>query len=360
MTAKLKTISKLNLIILFVATILLAQLVPALISKAFAANMGDVTVRFDNMNTSSTTTGYVCIKPGSIASTVASVAVTFPPGFTVSTTLANWATSVTNTGWPTTFGTPQAWPTIGAAASSVSGQTVTFSSGNLTSTTTLYCFDWTNAAALTQPAAAGSTEPGNVVTQTSAPATIDTGNYATQTVTNDQVVVTGTVVPTFSVTYNNNADALGSLSSTSPVASSTSTFTVGTNSSRGWSAWVKDTNSGLASASQAHTISSTTTPGIGVAAAALTAGNEGMNLGVSVTNAGTGAGTPAVSPNFAGSTTNFTGGSFNNAGFQQIITDSGTTAGLVVTPTNNVSISAATPPATDYTDTETFVAAGNF
>jgi hypothetical protein len=301
------------------------------------------------------TTGLICAEPGSTASTVASVAVAFPTGFTVNTA-ANWAVSTgVTTGWPTGA---TAWPGVGTATN-VTGQVVTFPSSNLTSTSTVYCFNWTNTAAITTPVAAGNNETGTITTQTSAPAAIDTGSYATATVSNDQVTVTGTVSPSFSMSVTGgNADPLGTLTQGSVSSSAATTFTVNTNAQNGWMAWVKDANSGLKSNSAGYTISSTTTPGVGSASSALSAGTEGINLGVTYAQtSGSCTAGSAVNANFTGTASK--GGSFNTT-LLPILTCSGSTNNGVITPTNYASINGSTPAATDYSDLETFVAAGIF
>lgn len=306
-----------------------------------------VLVRFDRLQINTTSTGTVCANPAT-AGTAAKVLVAFPTGYSVSTTLANWAVSTTNLGWPSGA---QAWPGIGTATA-VSGQTVTFPSTTV-SVGTLYCFNWTNANALTTASSAASSQSGTVTTQTSAPATIDQSSYSTATISNDQIVVTATVPQSFAFSLNANTDALTGLS-TSTVATSPTprVATVSTNAKNGWSVWAKDSATGLNSTTAAYTISSTT-PGTN---STLTAGTEGYNMGV-VGGTSSGA-TPTIATPFVGGATGKGGGL--NTTYQPLATSTGPSASGTLTMTNNVAINATTPAATDYTDTITVVGAGLF
>jgi len=341
--------------VLAVIFLVLSQVWPAFMPLASAGTLTNTLVRFDNMDTSAFTSGLVCAKQAT-SGTDTSVMVTFPTGFTVSTTTSNWTTSTASTtGWPSGA---TAWPGIGTATS-VSGQSVTFPSTTLT-TGTLYCFNWTNStAALQQPSAAANSETGTITTQASGPTTIDSGTFATSTISNDQISVSGSVNPSFSISFaGGSTDALGTLTTAAVASSSTVTFTVSTNAKNGWMAWVKDANSGLTSSSAGYTISSTSTPGLGNNSVALTAGNEGYNLGITYAQtSGTCTSGSAVPSTFAG--TSSKGGSFDT-NLRNILTCSGTTNTGVVTPTNYAAINGATPAASDYSDTETFVAAGTF
>ena len=332
------------------AAILCVSLLLALLASlpADAATLSRVIVRFDRMKISTATTGMVCVNPAT-ASTEADVQVTFPTGYTVSTTTGNWTVSTTNLAWPSGAA---AWPGIGTATAAA-GQTVTFPSNDLTAGT-LYCFNWTNTAALSVKSSATSTNSGSVTTRDGTTATIDTGNYATASLTDEQIVVTATVPQTFSFALSGNTDPLGTLSTGSVNASPTPrVVTVGTNAKNGWYAWAKDANTGLNSASAVYTVASTT-PGTN---STLSAGSEGYNMGVTTSN-GTGTGTVSATTPFVGGSTG-RGGGLDTA-LRTIATSNGTNDGATLTLTNNVTISSITPAATDYTDTITVVGAGLF
>jgi hypothetical protein len=330
--------------------------------NAHADALTKVQVRFDRMKQGTTTTGVVCATPsaGQLASTEGKVVVSFPTGFTVSTTTGDWTTNTTSNGWPAGA---VAWPSIGSTASAAAAQDVTFASGDLTSSSTLYCFNWTTAAALTQPGSANGSEVGNVATQTSGGSGIDSAQYATATVSDDSVLVTATVPPVFTFSLNNNTDALGTLSTSSVKVGTATTATIGTNAKNGWTLWAKSANAngGLRSAAASYTIASTCNGGTQVGTnTTLSAGTEGYNTGVTGSSHAAG-GSGAITVNtttFDGTATGQGGGLCGN--FQTIATSNGTAVGDTVTTKNNVAISAATAAATDYTDTITYVGAGLF
>jgi hypothetical protein len=224
-------------------------------------------------------------------------------------------------------------------------------------TGTLYCYNWTLASALTTKSSATVDNTGTVATQDHLAATIDSGTYATSTVSNDQVLVTATVNPTFSfTTAGGGTDALGTLSTGSVASNATTTFTVSTNAKNGWQAWAKDTQTGLRSTSASYTIAST---GVGSASQALVAGTEGYNLGVAYSQTSGSCSSPTVDTNFDKAGGSNKGGGLDTS-LRSIFTCNGTTNAGVITPTNFAAINGATAAATDYADTETFVAAGLF
>jgi hypothetical protein len=344
--------------------VLLSQaVIPVLVRHSMAATMTYTFVRFDRMATSQPTTGTVCAKPASTA-TEAGVTVAFPTGYTVSSTVSNWAVGTSNLNWPkdpadgTTTAT--AWPSISAPTGSgdyvVSGQNVTFVSGDLTAGT-WYCFNWTNSAALSTKSSATADNAGTVTTRTSVPANIDSGSYATSTISSDQVTVTASINQTFSFTTSGGGtDALSTLSTGSVASNATTTFTVNTNAKNGWQAWAKDASTGLLSTAATYTIAST---GVGSASQALVAGTEGYNLGVAYSQSGGSCSSPTVNANFDKAGGSNKGGGLDTS-LRSIFTCNGSTATGVITPTNFAAISGATPAASDYSDTETFVAAGLF
>jgi hypothetical protein len=316
-------------------------------SNSNAASLTQTLVRFDRMKVSSPTTGTVCAKPTTVA-VEADVQVAFPAGYTVSTTLGNWTVNTTNLAWPTGA---VAWPGINTATVAAS-QTVTFPSTDLT-VGTLYCFNWTNTAAVSVSAAATSSNSGTITTRTGVPVIIDTASFSTASITDDQIIVTATVPQTFSFALSGNTDALGTLATGSVVSSPTPrTATVNTNAKNGWYVWAKDANTGLASAAASSTIASTT-PG---STSTLSAGTTGFNTGVGSTQVG-GTGTITVVPAFVGGAT--TGGGLDTS-FRSLASSNGSADTAVLTLTNHVAISVTTPAATDYTDTITVVGAGLF
>lgn len=329
------------------ATLLLAAVLPVVQGgSASAATLTRTFVRFDRMKISQATTGTVCAEPVTVGTEV-DVQVVFPTGYTLGA-FGTFTVNTTNLAWPT-GGT--AWPGIGTATN-VTSQTVTFPSGDLT-VGTLYCFNWTNTAAVAIKGSATASNTGTVTTRASGPSTIDSGSYSTASIADDQIVVTASVNQTFSFALSANTDALGTLT-TGAVASSPTprTATVNTNAKNGWNVWAQDSNTGLTSTSASKTIASTT-PGVG---STLSAGTEGYNTGVTQTQT-SGTGTVTVTAAFAGSSA--TGAGLDTS-LRTIVTSNGTANNAVITLTNNAAISATTPAATDYTDTITVVGAGLF
>lgn len=343
-----KVLSKRSIYGVAALSLLAFMIMVAVSANSSAAELTRTMVRFDRMKTSTATTGTVCAQPTTVA-TEASVQVTFPTGYTVSTTLGNWTVNTTNLAWPTGGA---AWPGIGTATAAA-GQVVTFPSTDLT-VGTLYCFNWTNTAALSISAAATSNNSGTVTTRTSVPATIDSSSYSTASIADDQIVVSATVPQTFSFALSANTDSLGSLSSGSVTTSPTPrTATVNTNAKNGWNVWARDSNTGLSSASAPYTIASTT-PGVN---STLVAGTEGYNFGATSSQVG-GTGTITVAAPFVGAGAG-QGGGLNTA-LATIASSNGTANTAVLTLRNNAAISASTPAASDYTDTITIVGAGLF
>lgn len=321
---------------------------PVVAHRVFAAPTQSF-IRFDRMKISTATTGTVCFMPGTTA-TEASVKVTFPTGYAASVTTANWTVSTTNLGWPSGA---TAWLGIGTATN-VTGQVVTFPSSDLT-VGTLYCFNWTNTAALTTKSTATTSNAGQIDTYTSVPALIDTAGYSTATIADDQIVVTATVPQTFSFALSGNTDALGTLSTASVSVSPTPrTVTLNTNAKNGWQVWATDSNTGLKSANASNYTIASTTPGSN---STLAAGTEGYNLGLTASQT-SGTGTVTVATGYVGGVTGKGGGL--DTTLRTLATSNGTANNAVLTMTNNAAISGTTPAATDYTDTITVVGAGLF
>lgn len=317
-------------------------------NRVSAATLSQTLVRFDRMKINAATTGLVCAKPATVATEV-DVQVTFPTGYTVSTTTSNWTVSTgTTTGWPSGA---SAWSGIGTATAA-SGQIVTFPSSDL-SVGTLYCFNWTNTAALSVKSSATANNSGNVSTRASGPSVIDSGDFATASIADDQIAVSASVPQSFSFALSGNTDALGALSTGSITNSSPArTATVNTNAKNGWLVWAKDANTGLNSASAAYTINSTT-PGTN---STISAGSEGYNMGVASSQVG-GTGTISVAAAFVNGVG--TGGGLDTT-LRTLASSNGTADTAVLTMTNHVTIAATTPSATDYADTITVVGAGMF
>jgi hypothetical protein len=334
---------------LITACFLLLGIIASPLSQATAsaAALSQATVRFDRMTISTATTGTVCAKPATVG-TETTVDVTFPTGYTLGAA-GTFTTSTTNLAWPT-GGT--AWPSIGTATA-VASQKVTFPSGDLT-VGTLYCFNWTNAAAVTTQSSASNSNLGTITTNATGPTAIDTAQFATATVTNDQISVSATVPAVFSFALSGNTDPLGTLSTGSVITSPTPrTATLSTNAKNGWMVWAKDANTGLTSSSASSTIASTT-PGSN---STLSAGTSGYNTGVTTSQVG-GSGSITVAAPFVGSSAGQGGGL--DSSLRILASSNGTADTAVLTLKNNVAISPTVAAAADYADTITVIGAGLF
>lgn len=320
--------------------------------EANAANLTMAYVKLDRLRASTTTGGTVCARPAT-ASTEASVQVAFPAGFTVNSTAANWTTTTTNLPSGTT-----PWVGIGTA-SNVTGQTVTFPSGELVVGTT-YCFNFSGSTTLTN-AAAGNDRVGSITTRDAGALNIDSANYAVSIVSDDQIVVSAVVPPSFSFALSGNTDAFTGNLSTSAVTSTTGrTASISTNANNGWVAWVRSSNAGLNSASTGASI---TTAGALDDTPTDASATTGYVLDVDITtDSAQGTGTVSQA---AGYGAEYNGVGANSGGtlstiFQAIAASSGTTGGDVLTLTERARVTAVQPAANDYTDTLTVIAAGRF
>ena len=333
-------INILNLIALLVLPILYCT------QKVQAAGLTQAAVRLDRMSATATTGGTVCAKP-TTTDVETMVMVTFPTGFGVNSTAANWTTTITNLPFGAT-----AWPGIGTATS-VSGQNVTFPSTDLT-VGTMYCFNFAGTSTLTNPAANNSLI-GTVTTQKTGPTTIDSSQYALSIVSSgyDQVSINGTINPTFSFSLSGTSANFTSIANSVSNTSSNPTVTIVTNARNGWTAWVKDANGGTLTS--AGTGTNIPTPGAVGSNYDLSTMTSTGAFGLGVTTTG-GSSTP---------TTEYNGATAGHAGtlsstFRPMASSTAYAASDVVTLLPRAIASTTQAPASDYTDTLTVVAAGQF
>jgi hypothetical protein len=215
--------------------------------------------------------------------------------------------------------------------------------------------------------------------------------FNTSIIADDTVVVTAIVPPNFSMTLTPNSVDFGRMSTQQINASTTSVLTITTNAAGGWIAWVKDTNrggsgaEGLRSSTAGYTIKSgpVGAPGTGLLNGTpevlpTAGGAEGYlldadfannssactgpdNTGTHGTNPGANADYDADESTSGANT--YSGGTITNI-FQPLANCSGTppatSNGANVTLMGKATISGATPAGTDYTDTWSIVAAGEF
>ncbi len=319
--------------------------------KASAAQLTEGYLRLNRMKASTATGGTVCAKMATTAGTDAKIKVTFPTGFTVNSTASNW--TVTTSNLPENG---SAMPGIDTATA-VSGQTVTFPISDISSNSTLYCFNFASSSTLTT-STAGNDKTGSISVTTSGDSEIDGGIYATSVISDDQVVITATVPATFSFALGSNTQSLGTLSTGSVSSGSGVSVTIGTNAGNGWIGWVLSANAALNSAATSDAIS--TTGSVDNSPSTLSAGTEGYVLDADLTSdsATSGTGSVTIDAEYNGTTTS-QGGTLSTT-FTEFASADGPTDSDVITLVPRVAISALTQAATDYTDTLTVVAAGHF
>jgi len=328
------------------------QLLPATAEGAFQQAF----VRLDRMKVNTATGGMVCATPATVG-TEAKVIVTFPSTYTLNTTAANW--TVTTTNIPATA---TAWPGITTASNADNGtKAATFPSSDLT-VGTQYCFNFSGTSTLTTASAAANSQQANIQTQTSGSVVVDFTYVALANNTDDSIVVTAVVPPSFILTLSGYADTFtGNLDPTvgsgGIVSTNGVTATVTTNAKGGWIAWAKDQFGGLHSASTTYTIPTAGT--VNGAPSTINGGAEGYVLDTDLTTDASGGCTLAVDAEYNGATT-AQGGTLSTT-YQPIAACTGGTAnGDVISLIERATISAATPAGNDYTDTITVVGAGNF
>jgi hypothetical protein len=323
------------------------------ILPASAATLTNTSLRLNRMSSGTSTSLRLVFR--TVSSGATSVAINMNGADTTTWTgssgVVNATQSVSSASCATDTGATALPGTITAAGAT---STITISSVTALSATTSYCVDLTSASAVTNPSA-GEYHP-----------TITVGSDSTTTVarivSNDQVVVTAVVPPTFNFAIGgcgSNADTFTTTLSASAVTSTNGcTVTINTNAKTGWFAWAKDSNTGLTSATASKTISATT-PGTSTT---LTAGTEGYVLGITSITQGSGAGTTSAATAYdaTASSGNNANGSGLDGTIRQIASSTGTANGAVITVKERATIAAITPAAGDYTDTITLIGAGNF
>lgn len=348
---------------IFVASVLLVTVAApiALYQRVSAAPFSEAYIRLDRMTATTATGGRVCADPVTVA-TEASVQVTFPTtaatDYTVNATAGNW--TVTTTGLDAG---QTAWPGIGTA-STVSGKTVTFPSGDLT-VGTLYCFNFSGTNTLTTSSAGlnESVRP-SITTRTGTPTNIDSTTVDLHIITNDQVVVTGTVPPSFSFTLSGNTDSFTTdLSTSSVVSTSGRNVTITTNAPNGWIVWARDLNNngsgrGSLQSALAGNYRIAGAAAVGTASRTLTPGSEDYGLGVTINTDAALGGTVTLDAAYDGTSTK--AGTLDPTGYRPIATASGTANGDIISLTERATIAGQTPAAADYTDTLTVIGAGRF
>lgn len=348
----IKNIKHVKMSYVLMAVIVGLSLVTSLLSvrTASAAALNNVMVRFDRMQTSTATTGTVCANPDTVGTEV-DVLVTFPTGYALGAA-GTFTVNTTNTSWPTGA---TAWPGINTATN-VTGQAVTFPSTDLT-VDTLYCFNWTNSAAVSTASGVSNANTGSVAVRATGSSVIDSAGFVTSTIADDTIDVTATVPQAFSFALSGTTDELDTLSTGAVTTSPTPrTVTVNTNAKNGWMVWAKDNYQGLCSPSVGTCTANSATTQLGTTA---TGSNRTLVAGTSDVNLGVTASTGTVATAFVGGTLG-RGGGLSATALQTLVSHNAPVSNAVVTLNYNAAINGTEPAATDYSDTVTVVGAGLF
>jgi hypothetical protein len=323
-------------------------------AKAAEATFG--LVRLDRMKVSTLTGGTVCLEPSAADNGVTTVSVSFSDGdgsttgYTLSATASDFDATVTDMPYfgqyPGTQAT--AFPGINGVTPAIGGTgnhtlTYTVASTDLSSGT-VYCFNF--GAGLTARGTAASDLTGTIATNGSS---TQTAVYATASITEDQISVTATVPQIFNFSLSGTSIGLGNLSTTT-VTSGNITATLGTNGKNGWVSWIKNSTNGLYSTTQSSTI-------------AVPAGAYGTVYDLASTtgyvlDVDSGTGSPTVDSAYNGTDTN--SGGILQSSFKQIAFKATPGAADTLTINLRAKVTGIQAPASDYADTLTIAAAGEF
>lgn len=344
-------------IALSLCLVIIANLIAPVFFSPFRAKAAPFTqamIRLDRMAAGESDDILVVVKPATTA-TENDFQIDFHEDFSVDSTNTNITVSTTGLPAEVAGESLTAWPGIGSNASAVSGELVTFSSDDLTPGT-LYGFFITGG--ITNPATPGQYRT-TMRTRDSGPTEIDSTDVALRIISDDQIVITAIVPPTFGFVLSANADSfVDDLDPTAIIATSGVTVTLSTNAYNGWVTWLRSQNTSLDSATTGESIDTQGT--IDGSCTTITAGSNFYQLAVeATTDSGVGTGTVTIAPEYDCFGTASQGGTFS-AIYEEIATSDGTTDGDVITLEARAAISAVTGAASDYTDTWTVVGAAYF
>ncbi|HOZ80690.1 MAG TPA: hypothetical protein PK370_00520 [Candidatus Woesebacteria bacterium] len=332
-----------NLLEISLSLFLVVLLGNFVIKPVFSAQFSRTIVRFDRMKINTNSTMFVSIVPAGTG-TEAKIKIVFGAGVTVPGT-----PTITVTGLPS--GTTELPGTLTAVGS---GSSIVISGVNDLSIGTTYGFNISNG--VTTPSSAGSIL-NTVSTLNSGDVVIDSAQVSSRFITDDQIVITANVPPTFTFALSGNTDAFVSdLIGTTVVSTQGRTVSVTTNAAKGWIGWVKSANQALSSVTSLENIGTSGT--VDGSPSTCVNGIDCYLLDADLTTSGVGSGSLSISGEYNGLTT-ASGGTLSNQ-FQPFATRTGKTDGDVITLIARASIVATKAAAADYTDTLTVIGAGVF
>lgn len=356
---KIKKLTNLAIYVSVLGLVLPVLLFTVSVKRAAAANLTTTYLRLNRLSAATATSFRLQFR--TVAAGATTVVIDFNGADATTWTGSSGVVNATQTTATATCASETGDTALpGSITAAASGAVLTISSVTALAATTTYCVDLTSATAVTN-ATAGEYHPTVTVGS-------DSNTIALRTISNDQIVVTATVAPTFNFVLSGNTDSFTTNLSTSSVVSTTGrTVTITTNAASGWIAWVKNLNGSsgaatkgaLKSASAAnYTIPTTNANALGSASHTLSTGSEDYGLGVTITTDAAGGGTVALDAAYDG--TSSKAGVLDPTNFRPIASANGTTSGDVINLAERATISGSTPAANDYTDTLTVIGAGNF
>jgi hypothetical protein len=353
--------------------------------KAHATNFTAAMVRLDHLTATTATTGRVCIKPTTSMISGDKVIVRIPTTAATDYSLGLAATWTTNTTFESGFtfnGTAvTGLPIASNVASNVTGHDVTFTTNGALTSGTSYCFNWTSTTALTTSSAGAAVSVfGFVKTQTTAGSIDRDLNYwGTTIISGETVTVSAIVAPVFTMALSGTTDTFATNLSAGSINTSNGnrTIQVDTNALSGWIVWVKDLNfkttgiTDTGSSNKHGALTSVTAGGYAIsnntnnalatpsASHAFTFGTEDYGLATTINTDAAGGGTVSLNTVYDGSTAG-NGGVLDPTQYRPIASSNGTAAADLLNIKMLATITNSTPPGADYTDTLTYVGAGQF
>lgn len=307
--------------------------------EAKAAPFTKAMVRYDRMKQNTSTSLMVIIVPATVG--------------VESKIIVNFGSATLSAGQSATTGALPAGVTSlpGTLTAVGSGSSIAIS--GLTDLTVGTTYGFNLSVGVTTAAAGAATD---TVTSYVGTTPLDSTTLTSRYITDDQVVITANVPPTFTFVLSGNTDAFatnlssGSVSTTYGIGVSAST-----NAAKGWTGWIKSANAALSSVQTGESIGTSGT--LNAAPETCVNATDCYVLDVGVTS-GTGAGVLSADAEYAGNGTT-TGGTFSTA-YQPFASRTGKTNGDLVWLKAHATMIATKAAGSDYTDTWTIVGAGNF
>lgn len=375
---KIKKDSKAVLSIILQLSLLILSLSYSLLYAPKANAYTTAFVRFDRQYANANLSGVVCLKPSNASQNDTKVIVGFPSTFTLDATNTHWSVDTTTANLPNTSTgdsfTATAWPGIsGPTVVDNATKAAIFSSTQLTSTSSTYCFHFNGdvGATTSNVGAAGNNETAIFSTWQAGAAggaQIESVQYATSIVSGtngEQIQVNATVSASFTFAFSGSgAGSAASSAASLPfgVLNTTNVTTapysvtaqISTNGRNGFLSWVKGTsNVGLYSNTTNQAIPSV--PWNSGSPTTLVAGTSGYGI-----YALTGTNSPTIASEYNTTDNGTAVGQVSNASFLQIASLTGYQSSTTFSIKARAAVGTEIKPATDYTDVLTVVASGSF